>query len=536
MTNFFYRQKGSAMAMIAGFLMALSADAQDIEVKTGPYSPDWNSLGQWECPKWFKDAKFGIWAHWGPQCQAEDGDWYGRFMYYENTDKFNWHVNHFGNPDEFGLKDLCNAWKAEKWDPERLIALYKSVGARYFMTLGQHHDNFDLWNSTYQEWNSVNIGPKRDIVKEWSEACKKYDLPLGVSMHGSHSWTWLEPSQEFDGNLTKEDGTGMWWEGYDPQELYAQRHDHSTGWNKSGTIHSQWNWGNGASIPSEAYVKKFQNRVLQCINDYDPQLLYFDDTVLPFYQFDESVGKNILSHFYNTSAAKNGGVAQVVVEGKILDSDNKKYMLWDVERGVPDRPQDEYWQTCTCLGDWHYNQSVYNNNSYKKASTVIRMLVDIVSKNGNMLLSVPVKGDGTIDNKEEAILADIKAWMDQNGESIYGTRVWKTFGEGPLAEAVNPINAQGFNEGANYSSRDVRYVEKDGVIYATIMAWPAEGKFSFKAFSLTSPYYSGQVKSARLLGYGDLKFTQDINGLNIELPDTKVNDIAPVIAITSAND
>lgn len=532
MKDFLKKIKCSVTLLAVSSVMAVNVSAQDVEVKTGPYSPDWNSLGKWECPEWFKDAKFGIWAHWGPQCQAEDGDWYGRFMYYENTSQFNWHLNHFGDPEEFGLKDLCNAWKAEKWDPEKLIALYKSVGARYFMTLGQHHDNFDLWNSTYQEWNSVNIGPKRDIVKEWSDACKKYDLPLGVSMHGSHSWTWLEPSQEFDGNLTKADGAGKWWEGYDPQELYAQRHDHSTGWDESGTIHSQWNWGNGASIPDEAYVKKFQNRVLQCINDYDPQLLYFDDTVLPFYQFDESVGKNILSHFYNTSAAKHDGVAQVVVEGKILDSDNKKYMLWDVERGVPDRPQDEYWQTCTCLGDWHYSQSVYNNNSYKKASTVIRMLVDIVSKNGNMLLSVPVKADGTIDDKEEAILAGIKAWMDQNSESIYGTRVWKTFGEGPLAEAVNPINAQGFNEGANYSSKDVRYVEKDGVVYATIMAWPTDKTFSFKAFSLTSAYYSGQVKSAKLLGYGDVEFTQDLNGLNITLPDTKVNDIAPVIAIT----
>ncbi|MCF0203598.1 MAG: alpha-L-fucosidase, partial [Bacteroidaceae bacterium] len=175
-------------------------------------------------PEWFKDAKFGIWAHWGPQCLAEDGDWYARFMYFAGTGQYNYHVANFGNPGTYGLKEMCRDWKEEKWDPEALVKLYHEAGARYFMTLGQHHDNFDLWQSPYQPWNSVNMGPKKDIVKGWSDACKKYGLPLGVSMHGSHAWTWLEGSQSYDGNLKKEDGTGKWWEGYDPQDLYAQNH------------------------------------------------------------------------------------------------------------------------------------------------------------------------------------------------------------------------------------------------------------------------------------------------------------------------
>ncbi len=270
---------------------ALKISANDnVPVETGTFTPNWTNLGAWECPEWYENAKFGIWAHWGPQCEAEDGDWYARFMYYKGSGQYNWHVSHFGNPSVFGLKDLCNAWKAEQWNPDSLIKLYKSVGAQYFMTLGNHHDNFDLWNSPYQEWNSVNVGPKRDIVKGWSDACKKYNLPLGVSIHASHAWTWLEPSQDFDGNLTKADGykpnpdgTEKWWKGLDPQELYAQNHPHSAGWDKSGTIHSQWGWGNGASLPSEAYKMKLQNRVLELINDYDPAMLYFDDTVLPFY-------------------------------------------------------------------------------------------------------------------------------------------------------------------------------------------------------------------------------------------------------------
>ena len=530
-------KKNVFLFLFLSLATTLCAQEADVTInQQGPYGSTWESMSQWECPEWFKDAKFGIWAHWGPQCQAEDGDWYARFMYYEGSGAYNWHLSHFGNPKTFGLKELCNAWKADQWDPEELVNLYKSVGARYFMTLGNHHDNFDLWNSPYQEWNSVNVGPKKDLVKGWSEACKKAGLPLGVSIHASHAWTWLEPSQQYDGNLTKADGAGLWWEGMDPQELYAQNHAHSSGWENSGTIHSQWDWGNGANLPSQAYKQKFQNRVLELINDYSPDMLYFDDTAMPFYGCDDQIGKNILQHYYNHSAALHDGTAQVVVTGKQLNDEQKGYMMWDVERGIPDRPQAAYWQTCTCIGDWHYSQDVYNGNRYKSGATVVRMLIDVVSKNGNLLLSIPVKGNGSIDDKERKVLADIKAWMDINSESIYGTRPWKTFGEGPLAEAVNPMTAQGFNEGQAYSPQDVRYVEKDGVVYATIMAWPEPGDFNFKAFSITEPTYSGVVGEVTLLGSGPVEFTQGIDGLTIIIPAKKPNAIAPVFRITFKED
>ncbi len=521
------------LLLLTAFSMSANAQKADVPVETGAFGNDWESLSAWECPEWFKDAKFGIWAHWGPQCQAEAGDWYARFMYYEGSGQYNYHVSHFGNPSTFGLKELCNAWKADQWDPQELVSLYKSVGARYFMALGNHHDNFDLWDSPYQEWNSVNVGPKKDLAKGWSDACKAEGLPLGISIHASHAWTWLEPSQKYDGNLTKADGIGQWWEGLDPQELYAQNHTHSTGWENSGTIHSQWDWGNGASQPSAAYKQKFQNRVLQMVNDYNPDMIYFDDTAMPFYGCDDQIGKNILQHYYNHSAAQHDGTPQVVVTGKQLTAEQKGYMMWDVERGIPDRPQDTYWQTCTCIGQWHYDQGVYNNNGYKSGATVVRMLIDVVSKNGNLLLSIPVRGNGTIDDKERKVLADIKAWMDINSESIYGTRPWKTFGEGPLAEAANPMNAQGFNEGQAYSAQDVRYVEKDGVVYATIMAWPEAGEFTFKAFGLTASSYSGDVDKVELLGSNDaIAFEQDFQGLTVIIPSAKPNGIAPVFRIT----
>jgi len=207
-----------------------------------------------------------------------------------------------------------------------------------------------------------------------------------------------------------------------------------------------------------------------------------------------------------------------------------------VERGIPDRSQDLPWQTCTCIGSWHYDRGVYDRNGYKSAATVIRMLVDVVSKNGNLLLSIPVRGNGTIDEKERAVVMDIKAWMDVNNESIYGTRPWKTFGEGPLAEAVNPLNAQGFNEGFNYTAEDVRYVEKQGTVFATIMRWPAAGNVTLKAFGITAASYSGPVKSVKLLGYGDVEFTHDAEGLTIAVPATHPNEIAPVFEITFDED
>lgn len=532
----------TAFGAFADVAVPSPAPEQDQPLTTGAFAPTWQSLAGWECPEWYKDAKFGIWAHWGPQCEPEAGDWYARFMYYPGSGQYNYHMSHYGSPAQFGLKDICNEWKAENWNPKELVELYKSVGARFFMTLANHHDNFDLWNSPYQEWNSVNIGPRRDIVGEWSKACKEVGLPLGVSVHASHAWTWLEGSQKFDGNLTKEDGykfnadgSEKWWKGYDPQKLYAQNHPHSSGWENSGTIHSQWDWGNGADIPSDEFRKQVLNRTLQLVYDYNPDMIYFDDTVTPFWGCDEQWGLDFLSSYYNNSAKNNNGVPNVVATGKQLRPNHKGAMMWDVERGVPDRMQDEYWQTCTCIGDWHYNKDVYNDNRYKSAATVIKMLVDVISKNGNLLLSVPVKGDGTIDDKERAILAGIKEWMDINNESIYGTRVWKTFGEGPLAEADNPMNAQGFNEGQNYSSSDIRFVQKDGTIYATLLGWPDSHECVIKSFSKLADTYSGNVTSVKLLGHGDVAFSHENDGLHVTLPETHPNDIAPVLAIKVDN-
>jgi len=514
-----------------------SAQLPDIGMAKGKFDNNWQSLEQWECPEWFQDAKFGLWAHWGPQCQANSGDWFGRYMYGEET-YYDYQRGASFKSSEYGFKEFCRDWKAEKWDPEAIIAKYEKVGAKYFLALANHHDNFDCWDSPYQEWNSVNMGPKRDLGGEWAQAARKHGMKFGMSVHADHAWTWFEIGRKWgDVRLTKADGKGKWWEGYDPNELYAQAHETvSSGWDNMGNIHSQWNWVNGASIPDEAYKTKLQNRCRQMINHLQPDMIYFDDTVLPFYGCDNQWGQDFLAYYYNYMSGLNGGGdPNVVCCGKVLPDYQKEVMLWDVERGIPDRPQKKPWQTDTCIGGWHYSLPDYWNGAYKSAATVVRMLIDIVSKNGNLALSVPLRGDGSYDEKEAAVLDGIQAWMEINGESIYGTRVWwDCFGEGPLAEASNALNGQGFNEGQNYSNEDVRYVtSKDGsIIYATIMAWPEAGEFTMKAFSPLKASFHGLVESVYLLGYGEVPFKLGAQGLVIDVPGKHPNEIAPAFRIT----
>lgn len=508
--------------LLMGLLLETTASGQGkIEpMATGKYEPTWESLRQYEeAPTWFMDAKFGMWAHWGPQCQPGDGDWYARYMYYSGSSQYNFHVAKYGSPSTFGFKDVINTWKAQNWNPDSLVHLYKNAGAQYFFAMANHHDNLDLYNSTYQPWNTLAVGPKKDIIGGWSQAAKKYGLPLGVSVHASRAWTWLEPSQNWDGNLTTADGVGKWWEGLNPQDLYAQRHPRSTGSTDPNAIFAQWEWGSGASIPDTAYINKFYNRTIDLINKYSPDLIYFDDTSLPMTPISD-VGLRITAHLYNKSMAENGGTNKAVIFGKKLTTTEKEAIVWDVERGIPDRPQKKYWQTCTCIGDWHYNINVYNNNSYKSAQTVVRMLLDIVSKNGNMLLNIPVRGDGTIDDKELKIVQDLTAWMNVNKEGIYKTRPWITFGEGPTAEAVNPLSGTGFNEGTNYTAKDVRYTCKKDTVFAAIMGWPENSAITLKALGTATQQYLGKINSVKLLGYGNLNFSRDFGGLNVKFPST----------------
>jgi len=540
--------------LLLTLLPAITA-AQTIKVQetsepmeTGRFAPDWESLKQYEVPQWFRDAKFGIWAHWGPQCVEGSGDWMAREMYMEGSNAYKHHVENYGHPSEVGFKDILPLFKAERWDPDKLVALYKRIGAQYFFALGNHHDNFDLWDSKYQPWNSVNIGPKRDILAEWAAAARKYGLPFGISLHADHAWTWYEPSQRYDrtgpkagvpydGTLTLADGKGTWWDGLDPQQLYAQNHPMSQGSWADGMIHRQWAWGNGAVMPSEEFCTNFYNRTLDVINRYNPELLYFDVTGVPFDGISDA-GLKIAAHFYNHNKSTHHGKLSAVMFGKILTEEQKKALVWDVERGAPNEIIPRPWQSCSCIGGWHYNTGIYENGWYKTAATVVRLLADIVSKNGNLLLSIPLRADGTFDEKEEAVINGIGEWMDINKEAIVATRPWTIFGEGPVAESDIALNAQGFNEGSyeEMSSKEIRFTQSPKSLYAIVLDWPADNKVVIKSLSGGNGLYPGKIRRVDLLGYGKVPFSRTADGLVVTLPGSVTSHTVPVLRIKNLKD
>ena len=265
------------------------------------------------------------------------------------------------------------------------------------------------------------------------------------------------------------------------------------------------------------------------INQFHPDLLYFDDTGLPLYPISDA-GLKIAAHFYNTNMALHDGKLEAVLFGKILTDEEKKCLVWDVELGAPDKIQDLPWQTCSCIGEWHYKNSIYENNGYKPARKVIHQLVDIVSKNGNLLLNIPVKGDGTIDDKEMAVVQGIAEWMDINKESIFDTRPWRVFGEGPAAETSNPINAQGFNEGKiKFTSRDIRFNQNGKILYVTIMGVPDE---AIIVKNLSAMNKQNQIDKIELLGSNEeIKWSQSAEYLKIGKPNFIPNEIAVVFKV-----
>ena len=490
----------------------------------GPFQPTWESLQNYKTPNWFRDAKFGMWAHWGPQCQPEHGDWYARGMYEEESSHYLYHLKKYGHPSKFGFKDVINEWKAEKWNPEELVSLYKNAGAEYFMALANHHDNFDLYDSKYQkQWNATKIGPKKDLIGGWAKAARNNGLPFGVSVHASHAWMWYEPAQRsdkkgelagvpYDGNLTKADGKGKWWEGLDPQELYAQDHELSKGYD--------WEWKVGViTTPSKEYCSKYYYRTIDLINKYNPDVLYFDDSQLPLWPVSD-VGLRIAAHFYNKSIKEHGEL-RAVINGKILDENQRKAMVWDIERGQANEIQPLPWQTDTCIGGWHYDRGLYENNGYKTPKTVIQTLVDIVSKNGNLMLNVPVRADGTIDEKERKVVEGITVWMKANSESIYGTRPWKIFGEGPAQEKTAKLDGPGFNEGKGkpFTSEDIRFATKGDLLYATAMGWPEDGRLVIKSLAKNSEHFPKEIQKVEWLPTKQsLIFERNQNGLTVSLP------------------
>jgi alpha-L-fucosidase len=514
-------------------------------IAPGPFQPAWDSLKQYRAPDWFRDAKFGIWAHWTAQCVPEQGDWYARRMYLQGDPVHDFHVKTYGHPSEFGFMEIDNLWKADRWEPAALLDLYTQAGAKYFVALANHHDNFDAYDSTHHAWNSVRIGPKKDIVGTWAGMARARGLRFGVTNHSAHAWHWFQPAYGYDPEgaragvrydafrLRKEDGRGKWWEGLDPQDLYTGRSmvmpDGITTIAAANGWHNEHDrkWTEEPPPANPAFVERWFLRCQELLDKYQPDLLYFDDTELPLGQ----AGLDIAAHFYNANIAKRGRL-EAVLTSKGLQPDHVGTMVLDIERGRADRIMPSAWQTDTCIGDWHYRRATFEQHRYKSAQTVIRMLVDIVSKNGNLLLNIPLRGDGTIDEDEHRVLADLASWVPRHGEAIYGTRPFAVFGEGP----PDVKGSANFNENSArpYTAEDIRFTTKGDALYAFALAWPADGRLTIKTLARGSALYPREIGKIEPLGRegGALTFTRDATGVVVALPEKKGDDFVATLKIT----
>ena len=497
-----------------------------------PFAPNWDSLVEgYRTPEWFRDAKFGIWAHWGAQCVPEMGDWYARRIYIQGNWQYDHHVRHYGHPTKFGFMEIQNLWKAENWNPDALLDLYVKAGARYFVAMANHHDNLDAYDSKYHAWNTMRVGPKKDLIGGWAKAARARGLRFGVSNHGAHAWHWFQPAYGYDPegpyagqrydafHLTKAQGRGKWWEGLDPQELYTGRNivmpdgfktiRSVEAWQQGQTAH----WDEKPPLHNPHFTRQWFLRCRDLIDRYRPDLVYMDNHGLPLGQ----AGLDIAAHYYNASMAWNGGKLEAVLNAKVLPDEWRAGVVEDVERGFRDGIEPLPWQTDTCLGDWHYARSLYDNHQYKSATTVIHRLCDIVSKNGNLLLSVPMRGDGTIDADEQKILEEIAAWMGRNGEAIYGTRPWRTFGEGPTK-----VGSGMFSEGSSrpLTAEDIRFTTKGCVLYAIALGWPREGKLRIQTLAEGSALAPGAIENIQAVGAADsLSFKRHNRWLEVKLPE-----------------
>lgn len=523
-----------ALALALAFIGHGNVCAQG---KKEVFQPSWESLqSNYKAPQWFADAKLGIWAHWGLQCVPEDGDWYARSMYQQDQARYRNHCKRFGHPSEFGMIDFIPMWKAEKFNPEALVKLYAEVGAKYFVCMANHHDNFDNYNSKYQPWNSVNMGPHRDIVGEFAKAARHNGLRFGVSNHSAHAWHWFQTAYGYDAvgekagmrydayRLTKDDGKGKWWEGYDPQLFYGGKNivipDGITNIDSMAAWHQKNDrpWTEKIPEMNPEFAKTWFLRCKQLIDDYQPDLLYFDDERdLPL----EHYGLEVTAHMYNESMKLHSGVNEAVVTCKRLSEERQKGVVMDCERGAFADIAPQPWQTCMCIGSWHYNRGLYNKGGYKTAERIAKTFVDIVSKNGNLLLNIPVRGDGSIDEKEMAFLKGFGDWLKVHGEGIFGSRPWKIYGEG----VIKTTNSGSFKDNEklqeSLSSKDIRFTQKDGKIYAWVLGFPMEKTVEIVALGKKSAQMNGtKIKHIRMLGTDNkIEWKQAKDKLVITMPD-----------------
>jgi alpha-L-fucosidase len=475
-----------------------------LPVAAGPYPADWKGLSRlYSVPEWWREAKFGAWAHWDPQSMPEKGDWYARGMYMQGSWQYESHLKHFGHPSEYGYKEICRNWIIDRWNPDELMDLYAEMGARYFMAMGVHHDNFDCWNSAYQPWNSVRVGPKVDIVGTWEKTARRHGLHFGIGFHNSPPRTWGQfmpvrytsdtsgpmKGVPYDALQTVSDGKGKWWEGMDPVDLYGPVHDIK----------------NPLQSP---FANQFMWRVDDAITKYHPDVIYFDEAAgdslidLGVHMGLGFLAPSLVANYYNKSLNWHQGKMDIVINLKCVGGHYNSFkknpeLIPIVERALVKSNEaiieseiTAYpFQTETSIADWHYR----TGQTYTDAANIIKSLMENVSRNGSMLLNITQHGRGDLDPEVVRICKDVGAWLKINGEAVYGSRPFEVYGE-----------------------NSVRYTRNNGNVYATLVDWQG-GPITLKALNAGGTTL-GKVSKVEMLGSdATLTFVQDNNGLTVTL-------------------
>ncbi len=504
----------------------------------------WEELrDQYEFPSWYTEARFGIWVHWGAQTEPlKGGGWYARHMYMQDVGREQWgdaayeyHCKTYGHPSEIGYKDVLNEWKAEKLDTDALVKYFKSLGAKYFVALANHHDHFDNFNSTYHPWNSVKVGPKRDIIKEFEVSCKKFDIPYGVSSHDDRFLSWWLPAfgadtsgvyqgKLYDGHMTVEDGKGKWWEGLNPADLYG--------------------------LPPKQRTPEYlesvkQNWVLrhtELVTKYDVDMLWFDGYGFPYKEY----GKQVCQAFFNHKLQQSGTI-DAVVAGKFS---NEPSTVKDIEKGGASEILPYPWQGITTPRTWFYKEDDARMEYKQNARTIIELLADYMSKNGNLLLNVELLADGTIPPEQKVMLDDIGAWVNLNSEAIYASKPWLIYGdnidsylkreddgtdETDLAALKEQKKAAHFNErtmaSPAYGHDEVRYVTNNKALYVIVLN-PEKGDIVLPSLGVNSTQKPGKITSIKMIGGKDsIKFRQGQEQLILSVPGKRPNRYATVFKL-----
>ena len=406
----------------------------DLPIASGPYEPTWNSIeaNYPGTPAWLRDSKFGIWVHFGPQAAGESGDWYARKLYVEGTSAYENHLKKYGHPSEVGYKEVLRDWNPAKFSPKALVDIYKDAGARFLIIQGVHHDQFDMWDSKYQAWNSTRLGPKRDFLGEWEKASRAAGIRFGITFHHEYSWWWWQTAFQsdtqgdkagvpYDGNLTLEDGKGKWWEGLDPRYLYGiNLREYESVAEAANTLWSPPKRGIFSDHLEFAkwYAKWWALRMMDAVDKYRPDFIYTDGTdQQPFSGSGTGTGykcdamQRVIADFYNRTLADRG---EVDVFSIVKFRKTTNGTVNTCETGIPEGIKDDQaWIAETPVGDWFYGPNfVYSSDA------VIRYLLEIVARDGSFGLSIPLHPDGSMDVACHEMLHEVGEWMRVNGDGI----------------------------------------------------------------------------------------------------------------------